>query len=203
MPRCRGSAFQACSPPLGAAQSTLAGGCAQLLSMGCQRASESVHVRRPEIAGDGRSADLAIDCARPRCSIATPSCKSARPSPSPRSTGSGTRITVPLPSLKRPSCPLLRRPDISRGLRYGTVTPTPSTEHRALHTRHTLQTVYIMVLGSQRINVKQVKERERSSTPCGRACEPLQSNLHASKQVICANNAARDARVDFEQKIWG
>ena len=98
---------RACSPPLGAAQSTLAGGCAQLLSMGCQRASASVHVRRPEIAGSGRSADLAIDCARPRCATAAP-CKSARPSPSPRATGSGTRCF-------RPSCPLLRRPEISGG----------------------------------------------------------------------------------------
>ena len=84
------SDLRVCSPPLGGAQSTLARGCAQLLSMGCQRASASVHVRRPEIAGDGRSADLAVDCARPRCATAAP-CESVRPSPSPRVTGSGTR----------------------------------------------------------------------------------------------------------------
>ena len=92
-PDIRKSDLRACSPPLAPGRGavfTCWGLCATPKHGLSASVSDSVHVRRSEIAGDGRSADLASDCARPRCAAAAP-CESARPSPSPRATETGPR----------------------------------------------------------------------------------------------------------------
>jgi hypothetical protein len=62
-----------------------------------------------------------------------------------------------------------------------TVTPTPSTEHRALHERHTLYTCLSKVLGSQRIKHK---SKRMESSQLG----SLQS--HSKRPCVCTCIAA-------------